>query len=910
MKLRSALACAASCVAISVAAGQAYAQNTQNTQTAPASQSAPNSQPAQNPNAIETVVVTGIRASVKSALAIKKNSDQLVDSIVAEDIGKLPDNNVIEALQHVTGVQISRNAAEADQLLIRGLPDIATLLNGRDIFTSTGRFITLQDIPAELLARVDVEKSPRADDIEGGIAGLIDVRLHRPFDFDGAEIAGGFQETNSSLSGKTDPSGSFLASDRWQTSSGEWGVLVDLSYRKDQYREEILDNYISTQAIGPVPGSTGPGGTAYVPLTEGAQSINGDRLRESANVALQWAPNANTEAYAEVFYTRYRNPNNDDFFVGLPWIGANPATATVFPGTDLVKTVQGGGYDLTSDQSFVPKTDTYQAASGVTWTGNNVTLSTEVDYTDSRFQQTGYILDTEYYPTNYVADFNYNGTGTPYMLATGVSMTDPSNFHIRQLYDQWTHQSGNEIDWRGDMTYDTSSWGFIKSLVAGVRYVDRDATNHADNPGGLDCRADLASDISSPQYPAIAAAVASPACFTPLSALPGTAWHVTGGDIFNGQFGVTNWLDADPKWLVSHINYLRTLFDQPSGPPPEDPTQAFDDRETSYSGYVKANFGFDIASLPVDGNIGLRLVDTESNMKGNVIVVTGNPPPPAIATSYTFTYNPTDSSSNSLDWLPSLNARMQLDDDLFLRLAASRTVTRPQFSQLDPGLSLSASTGTLLGSGTAGNPNLGPEKSDNVDLSLEYYFGGQNALTGAVFYRNIDGYIEGNLYPLTIGGVTYQITSSINAPPGHIDGAEVGYTQFADFLPDPFKGLGLQANGTVVEGAFQNISRYSYNLIGIYEYGPASLRVAYNWRSGFDAGPAPGGGQQPATVFAKPQPWLDLYASYQIDSQFTLTFDATNILNSYYQSYFGSPQFPQDTRRFDQQFVFGIRYKM
>ncbi len=441
MKLRSALACAASYVAISVAVGHAYGPTAQNSQTAQNASAQPNAQVAQNNQSsqsgqsdqVETIVVTGVRASVKSSLEIKKNSDQFVDSIVAEDIGKLPDNNVIEALQHVTGIQVSRNAAEADQLLIRGLPDIATLLNGREIFTSTGRFVTLQDIPAELLARVDVEKTPRADDVEGGIAGLIDVRLHRPFDFDGLQIAGGFQETHSSLSSKNDPSGSLLVSDRWQTTSGEWGLLVDLSYRHDQYKEEILDNYIDSQAIGPVPGSTGPGGTAYVPLTEGAQSINGDRLRESANVSLQWNPNSNVETYAEFFYTRYRNPNNDDFFVGLPWIGANPASATVCPGTDLVKTVDGGGYDLTSYQSFVPKTDTYQAATGATWTGDRMTLSTELDYTDSRFQQVGYILDTEYYPPNYVADFNYNNTGTPYMLASGVSLTDPSNFNIRQL---------------------------------------------------------------------------------------------------------------------------------------------------------------------------------------------------------------------------------------------------------------------------------------------------------------------------------------------------------------------------------------------------------------------------------------------------------------------------------------------
>src|SRR5450432_2902690 len=253
------------------------------------------------------IVVTGVRASVKSALDEKKNSDQVRDSIVAEDIGKLPDNNVIEALQHVTGVQISRNAAEANQLLIRGLPDIETLLNGREIFTSTGRFITLQDIPAELLQRVDVEKSARADDIEGGIAGLIDVRLHRPFDFEGFEAAGTAMGTYSSLSEKTDPTASILASNRWQTSAGEFGVLADVSYIKDRYKEEILDNYISIQHIGPVPGSTGLNGDALVPLTQGGQSILGDRERTSVNLVLQWSPNSNTELYAEGFYTRYRN---------------------------------------------------------------------------------------------------------------------------------------------------------------------------------------------------------------------------------------------------------------------------------------------------------------------------------------------------------------------------------------------------------------------------------------------------------------------------------------------------------------------------------------------------------------------------------------------------------------------------
>jgi iron complex outermembrane receptor protein len=135
--------------------------------------------------AADDIVVTGVRASIVGALNRRRESTQIVDSIVAEDVGKLPDNNVVEALQRVTGIQVTNRASgEAAGIQIRGLPDALTTLNGRNIFTSSGQSFSLQDISANLIKRVDVFKTRSADQIETGLAGQVDVVTRRPFDFD------------------------------------------------------------------------------------------------------------------------------------------------------------------------------------------------------------------------------------------------------------------------------------------------------------------------------------------------------------------------------------------------------------------------------------------------------------------------------------------------------------------------------------------------------------------------------------------------------------------------------------------------------------------------------------------------------------------------------------------------------
>src|SRR4051812_34226981 len=190
---------------------------------------------------LETVVVTGVRASLTKSLANKRTSDQVVESVVAEDIGKLPDNNVVEALQRVTGIQVTdRAGGEVGTLSIRGLPDVQTTWNGRTIFTASGTQVALQDIPSTLVRQIDVYKTRDASQLETGIAGQVDVKSLRPFDFKGQKISLSARETYLDPAKKANPQLSGMYSNRWETSIGEVGALINLSASRTKYRNESV----------------------------------------------------------------------------------------------------------------------------------------------------------------------------------------------------------------------------------------------------------------------------------------------------------------------------------------------------------------------------------------------------------------------------------------------------------------------------------------------------------------------------------------------------------------------------------------------------------------------------------------------------------------------------------------------
>src|SRR5438309_11608477 len=210
-------------------------------------------QPAQNADAPQSpaaaaagtgenaIVVTGLRRSLQSARNIKRNSDQIVDAVVAEDIGKLPDITVSDTAARIPGIEVERAGGEANRVLLRGLDNVyyPTTYNSRELFTAETRSVALQDFPSNAVASIEAFKTSTANLIEPGIAGLINVRSRRPFDFKGLEVAGSVWGTYPMQSKDLTPNATVLLSDRWRAGDGEMGALINVSYTRLHYRDSI-----------------------------------------------------------------------------------------------------------------------------------------------------------------------------------------------------------------------------------------------------------------------------------------------------------------------------------------------------------------------------------------------------------------------------------------------------------------------------------------------------------------------------------------------------------------------------------------------------------------------------------------------------------------------------------------------
>ncbi|MGN6268468.1 MAG: TonB-dependent receptor [Sphingomonas sp.] len=835
------------------------------------------------------IVVTGIRRSLSSAQAIKRDSDSIVDSIVAEDIGKLSDVTVAESVARITGVQVHSAQGEASGVLIRGLADVATTYDGREIFTGNGRYVALQDFPAGSIGRIDVYKSATAQLVEPGIAGLVDVHSQRPFDFRKDQFFGSLSGLHWYQSQALGYDANLLISKRWNTSIGEIGVLASGSYTQIKYIDATRINNLTISNRTNLPAY--PGGIFY-PSTVNTDYDAADRWRPSATFSVQWRPSSALEFHIDGLFQGYRSNGENRNLQSTVGPAAALSNIEFFPGTNMVKSMDatGGAFPTGTQHVINGNTDTYLIGGGFTWRNGRLKLSGDLAYDDSKFESTDFQFNFSLLgaPKKHY-DFDADaGAGGGTVILSGYDLTDPSHYRLVGIAESGSISAGQETQARLDAEYDLGG-AFLDKLQLGVRYSDRRAQaynftqNHVVPAGTL------------------------------YTTLPLQYRNLTPG--FRNDEAVSQRLFLVPTRasLSDNMDYLRDLATL-STPSYGDPV--YDSDEKSYSAYAQLRYKFDIG-VPIDGMIGVRAVHTDDVITGTNRDTQPDPDNPG---SQVVVVTPVTKRNNYTDFLPNISSRIHLADRLQARLAFTMTRTRPNFGNLNPTLTIALpptvcipdpgnpdngpDSPSCVRTASGGNGDLEPTRSKNYDFSLEYYPTRSSSATIGLFRRDVKGFISN--FTVETDDPEYgrlRITRPDNGGDGHIQGVEAAASTFlsAPWLPDWLHKFGIQGNVTYLDHSSElpealsttlpgqqpiaNVSKWLYNLIGFYETKGFSVRLAYNHRSKFVVEYDRLSDDLVVPMMRNGFGQLSLSATATPTENVSFTFSATNLLGAFQQNW-------------------------
>ncbi len=899
---------------------------------------------------IEVIEVSGIRGSLNKAINIKRQEKQIVDAIVAEDIGKFPDNNVVEALQRVTGVQTTdRGAGEVTGVTIRGLSDVTTTVNGRNVFTSDGRAVALQDIPAALLESVNVYKTRSASQIGSGIAGQIDVKTQRPFNFEDQTFVFAARAIHQEQADKTDPQVSFLASDRWDLDNGaEFGALLNVAFTRTNYRDQTItagamvpfmtenpaEGFTPLQRIFPdqcAGGCWEPGTEEGLPFSAGSTlNINGvetpyylardavfgfdnrgERERPAVNLSLQLAPNDTSLYTFEAFYNGYRteNFNTLNFYFVDWWGNVDPNDPIeLIDGTNIIQSrYVNDAFNFNSADHFEASTDSFLVSLGGEWeVTDNLSLDAEIYWQDSQYETEFLALRTNAGHPRLFTHINPLGNGVPSVELIETEATDPGIYTVAEMFENGSDAQGDAITFTLDGEYYLDA-GIFTKLGFGVYYDNRGVT-----AGNYDTNGFLGAPMSD---------------FDP-------AYHRTNEGFFDGQANFPDsWVVMDAERAAGERGEWRERYNaawraaNPDGGvepfAPENTTvfYNFDIDEKTTSAYIQADFETELGGRVLDGQIGVRYESSSADM--------------------TFFDRMLPTSTADRDdsaILPSIMIRYQLTDDLLARFSYTETIRRPAFGQLNSYVQYFPDV-TDIGYGTAtgGNPNLDPVESQNIDFSLEYYFGEGSTIYGTYFERDIEGFVYDSVRSVQYQGpnddepYTYILSLPDNTSNGKLTGFELGLVYFPENLPELLDGFGVQASYTSLDSSqdipifdrttgelerfikqpFFGVSDSSYSAVLLYDHGDFDMRLSYVWRDDFLRRYEARLFANPLSIYQEPEKSLDFQLSYDVTDELTVTFDATNITEEIFSEYY---QYP-GTHNFynglySRTFALGVRYKL
>ena len=880
-------------------------------------------------DAATTVVVTGIRASLRSSLQAKRSAAGVVDSVTAEEAGKFPDSNVAESLQRVPGVAIQRNAGEGQFITVRGLgPEFNNVLvNGRTIPTDNqGREFSFDVLSADLISRADVYKSSLPELTEGGIGATVDIQTARPLDTKGQKASLNVYGSYDSMTKSFTPNISGIYS--WSNPDRTFGILGSLSYtdrasKQDSVQTDIWVSRPATVITGSqtsvgLPASAATTQTFLMPSNLGFHQQDASRKRIVGNLTMQFKPNADWLITVDSLYSRLDQRMTDSIYSAYfnpafinPVIGSDGVvTSFERPGTTFVANNPALASQVGASQNDNIVTtnnrlaNTYVFGANSKWTVSD-TLKVAADLSFSRATGTGvnpYIVIGEQSINGQTFDLNAGGE-TP-ILTIPDTVTDPSQ--MRSHYSGVSGDSVNDniLDGRLDATW-THDAGYFQGLKFGVEYSNREKrdTYSASPYGCAYCgylfpanpallqQQSFDGFIGGVQVP-----VASHFTYDPNAVL---AWLQDPANLAQSN---------DPATALSYAGGPLTAVPQPSG--------TVDVVEKVTAAYIDSNW----AGNNWSGNVGLRVVNVKSESIGyGTPLLTAITDYPADS-NYQYTYGtPTQlSSSNSYtDLLPSANLKYELTSDMLLRFAASRTLTRPTLTDLG----ISNTYGGYYGAPTSsgGNPDLLSMHSNNYDVSWEWYLSKLNYVAVAAFHKDVTDFIETSTVLQTEPVIPEQVydTRPRNGASGTINGYELSAQYALDDSAGWASGLGVTANYTHVEATaeradnanqcgYDGLSPDSYNLTGFYDNGTVQTRLAYNWRSAFLVN-CFGSGVLPRYRAAYGQ--LDFSFRYNVGERIQLYVDGTNLgdstVHEYEQDVNRFLLLEEDGRRFD----FGVRYQ-
>jgi iron complex outermembrane receptor protein len=872
---------------------------------------------------LEEVVVTGLRRSLVNSMTIKRDSLGIVDAISPEDIGKLPDANLAESLQRITGVSIDRSGGEGAFVTVRGFgPEFNTvLLNGRQLATPTdpsqasGRAFSFDTLASELVSGVEVYKSSTARLQSGGVGSTINIKTARPFDYSGFKFSGSADANYEENSKKTAPDVSFLVSDRFL--DGSLGILASGSYqrRKDRINQIATDGWIvnggtpSSQingGAGVAITPSNPQGNLFVPQDFGPNVNFEDRKRVGGTLVLQYQASDALTLAVDTLYSRFTDKSDDRSYGH--WFTPSNLTNVITDanGTAIDMTQSVGQASDFHDKQYGKRTDTMAGGLNADWKlADRVTLNLDGSYSRAKEYPDGgdeSELALLGFPGQ-TARFQSDGQIVPYVSgfvdptsgpnAGVVGGTHPLFEHVMLLrgygVDDKIYQFRADLDIKGD----NPTEGLADLRLGGYFSRDQKDTALYSNDGLAGC-ATCGYTIPAP------------------ASIPIGVFNA-GSNYLSGVSGANR---TPAQWLTFSGPALFNAITQEQqaktpgftfAPPLRNDSLV---TERVYGGYLEAVFAGSLLGRPITSVVGVRVENTHSTISGLSTPFIALTKLLTDATQYGVTTGGTatvSATNTYTDILPNLSLKWDLMDNLIARFAASQTMTRPTLEELSPVTTLvTLRPGNFAAS--SGTATLSPFRSNNLALSFEYYYGRADYISVGSFYKTVSNFIVLNqttgtvknsvgtplLDPATGLPAQFTITAPANGPTAVVTGLEAAIQQsFGD------TGLGVQLNGTLTHSdknldasnlnnkfALTGLGN-SANAVLFYDKGVFEARAAVNWRDHFLQYLAPpplnGAGQAVTQVRSRYQ--LDASATYHINRNVGIFVEGENLTNQYLLKY-------------------------